>query len=62
VAAFITFETQEAYERACNLKGIKNWKNELVSAKATLLGQPFAMQEAPEPTNIIWENRDKTVQ
>lgn len=61
VAAFITFETQEAYERACNLKGIKNWKNELVRSKVKLLGEPFAMQEAPEPTNIIWENRDKTV-
>jgi hypothetical protein len=62
VAAFITFENQEAYERACNLKGVRNWKNELVQASASLLNEPFAMWEAPEPTNIIWENRDKTVQ
>lgn len=33
VAAFITFETQEGYERACNMKGKKNWKREIVEAK-----------------------------
>lgn len=60
VAAFITFETQEGYERACNLKGTRNWKEQLVSAKHSFMGEPLAMQEAPEPTNIIWENRDKT--
>ena len=42
------------------MKGKKNWKEQLVSAKSSFLGEPFAMQEAPEPTNIIWENRDKT--
>lgn len=31
VAAFITFETQEGYERACNIKGHKNWKMQVHS-------------------------------
>jgi hypothetical protein len=30
VAAFITFETQEGYERACNIKGKRNWKQEVI--------------------------------
>ena len=62
VAAFITFETQEGYERACNLRGVKNWKGKLTSAKHTFNGQLIAFNEAPEPTNILWENRDVTPQ
>jgi hypothetical protein len=60
VAAFITFEVQEGYERACNLKGTRNWKEELVQAKHKFMDEFIAFQEAPEPTNIIWENRDTT--
>lgn len=60
VAAFITFENQEGYERACNLKGKLNWKKKLIESKYQFLGHPFAMYEAKEPTNIKWENRDKT--
>lgn len=60
MAAFITFETQEGYERACNIKGKRNWKREVVSAEHRFLGDFVSFEEAPEPTNIIWENRDKT--
>lgn len=60
VAAFITLETQEAFERACNLTGERNWKRQLISAKHTFLNDQFALAQAPEPTNIIWENRDLT--
>jgi len=40
VTAYITFETQEGYERAKKMRGD--------------IGQVFS--GAPEPTNIIWEN------
>lgn len=60
MAAFITFEKQEGYERARNLTGKVNWKHKLVESRHKFLGHPFAMQAANEPTNIKWENRDKT--
>ena len=37
-----------------------NWKKKLIESKHKFLGHPFAMKEAKEPTNIKWENRDKT--
>lgn len=42
------------------MKPTRNWKQEIVSSKHTLLGEPLAFWEAPEPTNIIWEHRDRT--
>ncbi len=30
VAAFITFETQEGYERACNIKGKLDWRTKSI--------------------------------
>ena len=60
VAAFITFESQEGYERACELKPKTNFKREIIETKYKFLGEPLCFWEAPEPTNIIWENRDKT--
>lgn len=36
VAAFITFENQEGYERACNIKGKKNWKMQVTSSMTFL--------------------------
>lgn len=56
VAAFITFETQEGYERACNIK--KQTKLFFFEeATREFMEEPLAFEEAPEPTNIIWENR-----
>lgn len=56
VTAFITFETQEGYERACN---IKKEKTMFFFTKATrkFMEEDLAFEEAVEPTNIIWENR-----
>jgi hypothetical protein len=58
VCAFVTFTTQEAYERCnkylfeFNEVGQKNEDH----TKAIILGQPTAVIEAPEPTNIVWED------
>ena len=45
MAAFITFETQEGYERACNLKRPKYAKKGY-KAKCEFLDDAFHMQEA----------------
>jgi hypothetical protein len=42
VAAFISFETQEGFERACNLKRPKYAKRNY-QAKHEFLGSPFHM-------------------
>jgi len=59
VTAFITFETQEGYERACNIKAKRNWLCRL-NYEQEFLDAPLYFREAPEPTNIIWENRQVT--
>lgn len=56
VSAFITFETQEGYERACNIRAKKSIIG-TVTTERRFLGAPFYFKEAVEPTNIIWENR-----
>ena len=42
------------------MKGIHNWKEQIVSSKHKFMGDQIAFKEAPEPTNILWENRDVT--
>lgn len=56
VAAFITFNHQEGYERAIRLKE-KRFFFKRNPAKRAMLHQPLYLNPAPEPTNIIWENR-----
>ena len=56
VAAFITFETQEGYERACNIKPYTTWSMK-VKSTVRFMGTYLYFNEATEPTNIIWENR-----
>jgi hypothetical protein len=51
VSLFVTFETEEGHSRACVY-------NDFPQAK--LLGQELDLQEASEPTDIIWENRQLT--
>ena len=51
VFAFITFLQEGGYEAAKNFSG-----------QATLLGAKVEITEAPEPTDIIWENRHFTEQ
>jgi hypothetical protein len=45
VSLFVTFETEEGHPRACVY-------NDFPQAK--LLGQELDLQEASEPTDIIW--------
>ena len=53
VSAFITFESEEGYQRALNM----NNGGRFVS----ILGNNNPhIEEAPEPTNIIWEHRPYT--
>lgn len=69
VAAFITFETQEGYERGLQYFGMKAvaTKEELAARQqyvpvqdTDLLLHKFEMGAAPEPSNIKWENRHVT--
>ena len=56
IAAFITFNSQEGYERAIRFKGEKRFCSKK-SAEVEFMDRPLIMKPAPEPTNIIWENR-----
>jgi hypothetical protein len=51
VSCFVTFETEEGHARATVY-------NEYPQAK--FLGQEIELQEASEPSDIIWENRQLT--
>ena len=48
VGAFITFESEEGFQRCLTLQG---------RPKVQVLGQRMQLKAATEPTNIIWENR-----
>jgi len=69
VAAFITFETQEGYERSLEYFGMKQMatkdqiqkRQQFIPAQDTdLLLHKLSFEPAPEPTNIKWENRHVT--
>lgn len=55
-SAFVTFEEEEGYNRACKL-------SEMIGAGTYpkhfeyLLTEKMELQPASEPTDIIWENR-----
>lgn len=51
VSCFVTFEEEESYQRACH------WKE---TPQRKFLKQELDLQEASEPTDIIWENRHFT--
>lgn len=38
----------------------RNWKREIIESKYKFFDEHLSFWEAPEPTDIIWENRDKT--
>ena len=46
--AFVSIESEEAY----------NHLSEVDTGKVTIAGVKSKVAEAPEPTNVIWENRD----
>lgn len=52
-SAFITFESEEGLQRCLAIKDPKYYN-------VTLLGERPKVKSAPEPTNIIWENREVT--
>ena len=58
VSAFITFENQEGFERAQQFTGRRRCFK--VEAERELMDMPLVFKRAPEPTNIIWENRHFT--
>ena len=60
VTAFLTFENEEGLNRmlAYN-EAVEADPQELGDCKA-LLGEPLDIEEASEPTDIIWENRHFT--
>ena len=50
--AFVTIETEQAYNFLSDVE------TEGEKGKITLAGLRSKVMEAPEPTNVIWENRD----
>lgn len=50
--AFLTFEEQEGYDQACKYLAKER--------KVEFLGKLADVKAAPEPTNIIWENKGIT--
>jgi hypothetical protein len=55
VAAYISFEKQEGYERAQKLWPSPK-KNMPMNNSNTFLKELINIQAAPEPSNILWEN------
>ena len=55
--AFVTIEDEEAYNDLATVE-TANEQGKLEAGKITLSGVRSKVVEAPEPTNVIWENRD----
>ena len=61
ICAFVTFTEQEAKERICKWRFKQNENqtiNELYDENNRMksLGVPLDFEEAPEPSDVIWEN------
>jgi hypothetical protein len=62
VAAFVTFDTQCAFEKACEFTHTMDfWGNVKADDDNEFDGAPLYFEAAPEPTNIIWEHRHITL-
>ena len=59
VSAFLTFENEEGLNRCLNYNETVGDFEEYADFK-TFLGEEIDIQEASEPTDIIWENRHFT--
>ena len=59
VSCFVTFENEEGKCRADEYNSIVASIPEYQHFQH-LLGQPFKIQQAPEPSDILWENRHYT--
>lgn len=68
VAAFITFETQEAFERAVfyfpheedDVNRDFDFVDPVTAQDKMLLDHELKLRRATEPANILWENRHTT--
>jgi hypothetical protein len=61
-SVFATFETEEGYERATRYNDLITKKEGGIeeddySHYETILGEHIHLEEASEPSDIIWENR-----
>ena len=59
VTAFLTFENEEGLNRCINYNETVMDDDAFLEYR-TLLGEPVKIEEASEPTDIIWENRHFT--
>lgn len=59
VTAFMTFENEEALNRCLNYNETV-MEDDAYASYRTLLGEELNLNEAAEPTDIIWENRRYT--
>ena len=59
VSAFITFESESATNEAINYKKwlLMQEQNDLQPVKDTIFNKVPDFKRAPEPSNIIWENK-----
>ena len=55
--AFVTIESEVAYNYLADVE-TEDEHGQLQSGRITLAGHRSKVAEAPEPTNVIWENRD----
>ena len=55
--AFVSIESEKAYNFLAQVE-TENEQGKLEHGKITLAGYRSKVTEAPEPTNVIWENRD----
>jgi len=58
VSAFLTFENEEGLNRCLNYN--ETIQDPMYEEYKTFLGEELEIEEASEPTDIIWENRHYT--
>ena len=56
--AFVSIENETYYNYLSDVETVNEATGQLEKGKITLGGKRSKVQEAPEPTNVIWENRD----
>ena len=56
--AFVSIESETYYNYLSDVETVNEATGQMEKGKITLAGKRSKVQEAPEPTNVIWENRD----
>jgi len=54
---FMTFENEEGYQRACKYEETVAENNQFEDIRLWCGNHEIDVQEASEPSDIIWENR-----